>query len=220
MIDYEYTQQLGEEISAVKIKAKFNGLNIEAEIDAVRDKIEELHGGSDKVVWIPESNPNVILKLAEGSQIKQIPVAFKDLFVPFFEYILPKPVEWRDVIFYRIQVQTLLQLPEGESHTYYPNNKIKIHCGHKAINRDFLWSLMETRGEDFIIDLAGWQMETGVSSTNWGLDNGKPKIFDYGSVKNEKWREIAMIRDGFYFEDGVIVGGDDGNNPRLGRDLK
>lgn len=205
MIDYEYTKSLGEVVSSTKIKALFNGLNIDNELGAVKDKIGELTGGSDKVVWIPENHPDVILKLAEGSQIKQIPVALIDLFQSFYEYILPEPIEFQDIIFYRVQVQTRLELLDGENKTYYPNNTIKMYAGHKAIDKDFLWKLMETSDEEFVIDLCKWGMETGVNRSNWGLGkDNKPRIFDYGSIRNEKWREIALIRDGYYYEDGLI----------------
>lgn len=207
MIDYDYMGSLGEVISSIKIKTLFNGLNIDNELDSVKNKIAELNHGSDKVVWVPDGHSDVILKLAEGSQIKNIPIAFMNLFQPFYEYILPEPIEFQDVVFYRAQIQGLLKLPSDESKTYYPNNTIKIHASHKAIDKDFLWQLMETYNEDFIIGLCKWNMETGVSRSNWGLDNdGKPKIFDYGSVKNEKWREIELIQNGFYYEDGCIMG--------------
>lgn len=210
MIDYEYTQSLGEEVSAIKLKALFNGLDIEKELDAIKPRVDELKGGSDKIVWTAETHPDLIFKLAEGSQIKKIPVAFKDLFQPFYEYVLPDPLEWQDIIFYRVQVQQLTELYPRE-HTYYPNNKVKIYAGHKSIDIDFLWQLMECYGEDFTIDFCKWQAETGISNSNWGVFEGKPRVFDYGSIQNENWREIAMIRDGFYWENGQIIGGTDEN---------
>lgn len=207
MTNYERTRTLGEEASAIRIKALFDGLNIDNELDAVRDRIAELRGGSDKVTWIPESNSKIILKLAEGSQIKQIPFEFADLFQPFCEYILPKPIEFRDIIYYRVQAQALLKLPVGDAKTYYPNNTIKNYASHKAIDKDFLWHLMEVYNEEFVIELCKWNMETGVSRSNWGLDkDNKPRIFDYGSVQNEKWREISIIQNGFYYEDGRVIG--------------
>lgn len=211
MIDYEHTQPLGEEVSAIKLKALFSGLDIAAEVALIQPQIDELKGGSDKVVWtVPDRYPNLIFKLAEGSQIKQIPVAFKDLFQSFYEYVLPTPIEWQDIIFYRVQVQQLVELLP-KVHNFYPNNKIKIYASHKAIDIDFLWQLWESYDEEFVIDFCKWQMETGVNNSNWGNADGHPRIFDYGSVRNENWREIALIRDGFYWENGQIIGGSDEN---------
>lgn len=189
----------------VKAKTLFGGVDIEAEVDKIRDSIAEMARGSDKVVWTPDSHPSLIFKLAEGSQIKQIPADLLEVFQPFYEYVLPKPVEFEDIIFYRVQIQELLHPFVDEQRTYYPNNNIKIHAAHKAINRDFLWALLAAKDEEYVIDFCKWNMETGVSSSNWGFNkDNKPRIFDYGSVQNEKWREISLIQNGFYYEDSEI----------------
>lgn len=211
MIDYDYKTNLGEVVSAVKIKALFEGLDIDAEIKTVRELLStpsnssNLLSGSDKIAWTADDEAQIILKLAEGSQIKKVPVGFVHLFEPFYEYILSEPIEYRDIIFYRVQIQRKAKLLiEDSGLDYYPTNKIKIYANGKGIDKNFLWALFEKYDEEFVIDFCRWGMETGVNRSNWGLIDGDPKIFDYGSILNEKWRENALIRDGYYYEDGLI----------------
>ncbi len=142
MVDYDFKTNLGEVVSAIKIKAHF-GIDINAEVDAIRDSLDSFSRGSDKIVWTPDGL-DIIIKLAEGTQIKEVPVDFKGLFEPFYEYVLPTPVEFEDIIFYRVQVQRLLTPFSDERKTYYPNNNIKNHASHKAIDKQFLWELMKT----------------------------------------------------------------------------
>jgi hypothetical protein len=167
--------------------ADWSKINQYGNIDPVDLRLIEEGRGGDRVIY-KTKHPDILLKAAFGPQEVIIPDDFDFLYLPFFEFQFPTPLQDPDFQDGRTWGQFQLRIsphrPWGQQ--YAPTRALQSKI--QAIGGDIGFSLALIKHysldvlEEWLMAFKQYSGMRAPSSQNWGWLNQKPIIFDCGRI--------------------------------------
>lgn len=158
-------------------------------IDPIELKLKDYNSGSDRYVYITK-HPQILLKSMFGPQDVSIPSKFENLFVPFYGFEFPVPLQ--DPLYEEEgrpfgQFQLKVEVPYIFGTDFMQTRALQREVQSVGCDVNFAKAVIKEYGLDFFTDfISTIKLEEYFrlmpSRGNWGYLDGKPVIFDYGVI--------------------------------------